>query len=373
MKRRSRKPRRPSAGRPPRRAPRRRRTDRAVLGDTWVASALEGIEDVARAEIVRRFGRHVDLHEHPRSNEIHFTYRRDDPERLLSLKTVQTLLLRRDYAVDRPRTLLSPEHIASVADLAKRTRELPGVGSPSAFRIDAAGADSPTMSRIAEHLERALRLPFDADKGDCVITIRPGESGWEILCRVGNRPLATRSWRKRNYRGSLNATIAAAMVELTRPKPADRYLNLMCGGGTLLIERALRQQSVAAVGIDSVPRAIAASETNVAAAGVGDRVHLVEGDAAQTDFPDASFDVITADLPYGESMGDRASNADLYARVLAESARLLRRRGTAVFLTQDLAAMSEALASVESRFRVTNERRIVQRDFRPLCIRLVRK
>jgi len=335
----------------------------------WTLSALEGTQDIVRGELARRFGTECSLVSHARTDEVHFTYR-DAAHNLLSLTTAQTLLRRKDFAVTRPRTLLSPEHTAALTELIRETQGVKGVAAVASFRFDAAGSGSPTMLRIAEQLEAQTGLPFDPESGDCVITFRPGKTGWEVLCRVGSRPLATRSWRKVNYRGSLNAAIASCMIELTRPKQGDRYLNIMCGSGTLLIERLLRLPTRAAAGIDVSDTAIAACRKNVEAAGLTDQVQLIAGDARAVEFPDASFDVVTSDLPYGEHHGSRASNVPLYRDSLREAARVCRPGGIMVLLTQDTASFKTALSDIQDRCHVVDERTIVQREYHPLCVTL---
>ncbi len=331
---------------------------------------LDGTQDMVRRELVRRF--HPSFVGHPRADEIHFTYTGPEQE-LLSIATAQTLLLRKDFAVSRPRTLLSPEHMAALIDLIQRAQGVRGAGTAVGFRFDAAGAGSPTMRRIAEHIEQHLSLPFDPENGDCVITLRPNGANWEVLCRVGNRPLAARDWRRVNYRGSLNAAIAACMVELARPKRGDRCLNMMCGGGTLLIERLLRQRTRMAVGIDISAAAISACRENVEAAGLAHCLQLIAGDVRAVEFPAASFDSITADLPYGKEHGSRASNVSLYRDALQEAARLCRAGGMMVLLTQDVASLKAVLPEVQRHWNVVDERRIVQRGYRPLCMTLQKK
>ena len=172
---------------------------------------------------------------------------------------------------------------------------------------------------------------------------------------------------------SLNAVIAACMVELSRPRREQRYLNLMCGGGTLLVERLLRRGAATAVGLDISREALAASRGNLAAAGLAERVHLLQGDAASTGLPGASFDAVTADLPWGERHGPPGSNRALYGATLAEAARLCRPGGILAVLTQDSAALRAALEEGPPAWEVLDERRIVQRSYRPLWLTLQRR
>ena len=372
MKRRlSRKPGRPK--RPPRSRPSARKPGIATTSDDlFVISALDGVQDLARNELEHRFRRHCKILKHPRTDEIHFKFGAP-PERLLSLKTAQTLSLRKDFGIARPRTLLSPEHVASIGELIQRAQTIGNAQPRKGFRLDASGSDSPTMQRLAEHLENKLDLRYNQRSGDCVVGLRPGASGWEVLCRVGNRPLATRGWRKVNYKGSLNAPIAACMVELARPRRGDSYLNIMCGSGTLLIERLLRLPTRAAIGVDNTSRAVSACRDNIEAAGLTDQIQIIEGDARKIDLPDGAFDVITTDLPYGEHLGARDTNPVLYRETLKEAERLCRAGGKMVVLSQDIASLAAIMPELAATWKTLDERRIVQRDFRPMCVTLQKK
>ena len=350
--------------------PGRRRQSSGRAAQLWTAAALDGTQDILQGELARRFGGECLLVPHDRQDEVHFTFS-GEPESLLRLATAQSLLLRRDFAVQRPRTLLSPEHMTALVELVQRAR---GLGrEPRGLRFDAAGAGSPTMRRIAAALEERLGMPWDPENGDCRITFRPGRRGWEVLCRVGNRPLASRDWRRVDWPVSLNAAIAACMVELSRPRREQRYLNLMCGAGTLLIERLMRRGAAAAVGVDNSPEALTASRRNLAAAGLAERVQLVRGDARATGLPGGAFGAVTADLPWGGLQGSRGANRALYGATLAEAARLCRGGGILVVLTQDSAAMRAALEEQRPAWEVLDERRIVQRSYRPLCLTLQRR
>ena len=68
----------------------------------------------------------------------------------------------------------------------------------------------------------------------------------------------------------------------------------------------------------------------------------------------------------GESgAAPRGSNRALYGATLAEAARLCRSGGILVALTQDSAALRAALAERPPAWEVLDERRIVQRSYRP--------
>ena len=352
-------------------SPRRRPLVKRSSSLIWTISALDGLQDLVRKELMNRFRKDCEILKHSRNAEIHFYYT-GPRQNLLTITTAQTLLLRRDFNVARPRTLLHAEHIAKLTELVMEAQSIKGSEPVSSFRIDAAGSGSPTMLRLAEELESALSLPFSPNNGDCLLVLRPGKEGWEVLCRIGPRPLATRPWRQVNYRGSLNAAIAACLVELSRPRRENRYLNLMCGSGTLLIERLLRQRVKTAVGIDNSDTAVSAAVKNAQAAGVISGALIQLGDARQLEFPDNAFTTITADLPYGEHLGSRSSNLELYRATVAEATRVCARGGCMVLLSQDIGSLTTVLKELAGKWRSVNERRIVQREYRPACTTLIR-
>lgn len=336
----------------------------------WVAAVLEGCQDIAREEMGRRLRQACVPLTHRRRDEIHFRFA-GEADMLLGLRTVQSLFLRRDFSVQRPRTLLSPEHVNALADLVGDACAIGSNPPRRGLRLDAAGAGSPTMRRLGQTLAEKASMPFAPEDGDCLLVLRPAERGWEVLCRVGARPLATRAWRQVDYRGSLNAAIAASMVELSHPRRGDRFLNLMCGAGTLLVERHLRQRVGRLVGVDCSPAAIAASRVNARAAGT--TPELIVADARACGLPTGVFDVIVADLPYGRIHGKRTENALLYEQTLAEVGRLCRRGGRSVLISEDAVSLNKALHAERQRWDIVDERSIVQRSMRPRCITLRRR
>lgn len=332
----------------------------------WVASALPGVEALLRSELEACCRGQIRFGVSPRSDEFHFTTS-VNTSRLGELRLCQTIHLKKIFAVSRPRTLLSPEHLASIVAMVRQAGKVAAGDEFTGFRFDAAGSSSPTFGRLASQLQDALGMPYSQADGDCVITVRPAPKGWEVLCRVGNRPLGTRRWRVVDYHGSLNATLAAAMVELTTPRPHDVFLNLMCGSGTLLIERLARCRAAAAIGIDRAHRALDAAARNTGAAGVSRDISLVRGDALRLPLPEASVDTVCADLPWGETHGSRETNAKLYGQVFTEAHRVCRPGARMVVLTQDTLALKSILAQSRRYWHLEDERTFVQRGFRPVC------
>jgi demethylmenaquinone methyltransferase/2-methoxy-6-polyprenyl-1,4-benzoquinol methylase len=96
-------------------------------------------------------------------------------------------------------------------------------------------------------------------------------------------------------------------------------LDVATGTAAVAIE-LVRRTGCSVVGLDQSPEMLAAGRERVDAAGLGDRIQLVEGSAELLPFPDAAFDALTFTylLRYVEDP----------AATLAELARVVRPGGT---------------------------------------------
>ncbi|WP_293911913.1 methyltransferase domain-containing protein [Deinococcus sp.] len=199
-------------------------------------------------------------------------------------------------------------------------------GAPPRWLRDADPA--PTESWDEEEQEAAPEAPF--------------EEGWDVLARLTPRPLSARAWRACNMAGGLNATIAYAIFKLAGVREADRIFNPMSGSGTLLIERDLLGPSAALVGVDNDPAAVRCAQQNIQAA--GRQIEVAEVDALNTGLPPRSFELIVADLPWGDAITVPGGNEALYTAFLREMHRLCSRQGRLVVLTHELKLFERLIA-----------------------------
>jgi 23S rRNA G2445 N2-methylase RlmL len=163
----------------------------------------------------------------------------------------------------------------------------------------------------------------------------------------------------------LNATIAAAGVDMTRPRRGDRVLNLMCGSGTLLVERFARGRPALALGCDLDPSALAGAGANLAAAGLAGSVRLARMDATALGLVDGCFDVLLADLPYGHRMGSHRDNAALYPAVLGEAARVAVPGAALLVVTHELRLFERCLAGARRWWSVERAVQVWQKGHHP--------
>lgn len=219
---------------PPRPAP-------APLAYRCEADVADGLEELARAELLRRFGGAVRAERAQPNGLLRFEYGGDLRD-LLSLKLVLSVALVRHFPVPRPRGLLGDQHLRALLAMVAAARALAPADAYETLYLSAAGSDSSVMARLKEELARQTGLtpvPPTAHEGDLLVRLRRSQrdpNGWEALVRLSPRPLSARPWRVCNREGALNATVARAMVALAAPDAEERALNLGCGSGTLLVE-----------------------------------------------------------------------------------------------------------------------------------------
>ncbi|MCD0445099.1 methyltransferase [Glycomyces sp. A-F 0318] len=285
--------------------------------------------------------------------------------RLRSLRTAVAVFTVLGFGVARPASLLHGDHLRRIAAAVRDGAD--GADPARSFRIEAAGRDSMAFRHLAVELARVTGLAFDPHGGDLVLRFRrspAAATGWDVLVRASTRPLSARRWRVADYPGAANATIAAAMARALPLRSGDRVLNLMCGSGTLLVERLLAGPARAAVGVDADESALAACRANLDAAGV--RADLVHADAAAPDLlPRRRFEVILADPPWGTRHGDHAANEALYGAMLRTARRLAAPGARFAVLTHEVRLMERLLPRHERHWHAEEVHRAFQKGHHP--------
>lgn len=285
------------------------------------------------------------------------------------------------FDVPRPRSLASGEHLRRLVDAVYRSLRVAG---SSTFRFEAAGSDSAAFARLAQEVRTATGLIHDPEQGELVLRVLRGparpattrgsgeapDPGWQVLVRTGPRPLSARAWRVADYPGALNATIAAAMVRLGGVREGDRVLNLMCGSGTLLVERLLAGPAAAAAGVDLDAAALDAARANLEASAVHRRARLHTADATDVDavraaVGDEPFDLVLADPPWGTLHGEHATNEALHAALLRSAHALSAPGARLVLVTHEVKAMARVLGSAASLWRPRDELRVFAKGHHP--------
>jgi tRNA (guanine6-N2)-methyltransferase len=312
----------------------------------YEAEIAEGLVPIAEEEIRAFIGKSGSIGKSHRPDSLAFHYA-GKAEDLLALRAVIAIYQVLYFDVPRPKALLGHQHLQRLLDA---IRPILALGKFQSLHINAAGSDSSVMQRIKEELARALGLEIGQEEGDLVLRIRrnpKNKTGWDILLRISPRPLASREWRVCNYQGALNAAIASAMIHYTNPTPQDSFLNIACGSGTILIERAIKMPAQAIIGIDIAPETLACAKENINAAGQKS-IQLLLGDAIAMPFDDKSISALAADLPFGQLVGSHEENQWLYPAILQEAARVAKQGARFVVISHEVRLMEKSLRAISA-------------------------
>lgn len=333
---------------------------------------LEGLAPFVAAELDRSVPEAIRVAAEPTEIRVEI----DDPARLLELRTVVAAYLSVELDVRRPRGILSPDVLRTCLDAIAAARRIAKPRRFGSFRLSAAGSASQELLRLRGEIEHRTGLADDPDAGELLLRLRrspaPSTSrGWNLLIRLTPRPLSARSWRVARYPGALNATIAAAMVDLTEPAPDDDFVDLMCGSGTLVIERLAWGSPRRIVACDIAPEALRAARDNQRASKLHGTIEFVQADARCLDEHVRGFNKLVVNLPWGELVGDHAANEELYPAVLRAAQRLARERAVFAVLTHDIRRFERCLGEVEG-WVVDDSWRVFQKGHRPKLYRLTR-
>lgn len=346
----------------------------ASLNDQFLeAEVIQGLKPLALDELKTVLGGQISFLPGDELEVIRFQFQ-GDLNKLKALKTIMGVYLGQPYPIPRPKALLGHQYFQRLLKQIETIRQLYPPRTFQTFRISAAGHGSAVFSRLGAEIGANTGLSLAEEEADLLIRVRPAVSqlgGWEVLCGLTPRPLSARGWRVADMEGALNSTIAAAMIMLTRPKAKDRFLNLMCGSGTLLIERLLAGKAAYALGSDLNGRSLEKARLNLAAAKV--KATLLQQDDRRLSFPSQSFEVLVADLPWAQLVGSQAQLQGLYAASLNEAARVALPGARFVLITHQIRLIEMLLAEQAEIWRIDEVVKLAYKNLRPRIYVLVRQ
>ena len=339
----------------------RRRTPKRTppLSDDrrYEVELINGLERFVDDELGKTLGRRAyRLTGYPKDGRMSIRYS-GPVERLLDLRSVVAVHLVERFDIPRPKALLGHQHFTRLTAAIRSVIDLHSPETFKTIRLSAAGAESTTMRRLRTEVASATRLHERTDEAHLNLSLRrsPSGGGWEALVRLSPMPLSARPWRVCNRPDALNATVAHAMITLPGHSDSDRFLNLGCGSGTLLIERLATSQAASVVGLDIDPEALTCTEENLGAAGVRKNVDLILGDNHSPPLADNSFDTAVADLPFGMLANTDVGLDKLYNAALRETARLVVQDGSFTVITARRRLFEDTLARHTDKWRRTAE------------------
>lgn len=321
----------------------------------YEVEVIPGLEEPAERELRAKLDDGLAVLGRPREGRIAIRYR-GEPRRVNLLRSAIAVYRVERFDARRPTALLGHENFDRVVRLLRGVIAMNPPGRYTTLRLSAAGAESPTFVRLKEQLARETGLSSASDAGNASIVVRrspTGAPGWEVLVRTSPRPLSARSWRVCDLPGALNASVAYVMDELAGPAPEKRFLNVLCGSGTLLVERLGICPAQRVIGVDRSELALACARENALASGHAPQITLLHADATCLPLGRASVDTVVADLPYGLLVGSHRENAELYPAVVQEAARVAVPGASFVAITARRRLFEAALDRSRADWRCT--------------------
>lgn len=150
--------------------------------------------------------------------------------------------------------------------------------APFYFRIEVRGVeDTVQKTALAKEMAQALeqgsggKLLNSTTDYEVEVRLTRTKDGSFYPClklyTIGDDRFA---WRKQTISASMHPSLAAALIELSRPYLSEQavVLDALCGVGTFVIERNLRMKAYDNYAVDLYGQAVAGAKQNAAAAGV---------------------------------------------------------------------------------------------------------
>ncbi|MBC8236168.1 RNA methyltransferase [bacterium] len=213
-------------------------------------------------------------------------------------------------------------------------------------RLDAVQA----MQNIIQSRFRRWRFSLENPALEFWLDIADGKSSFCL--RLSRKPFSQRTYKTESYDGSLPPTIAYALARLSEPTQNERFMDPMCGSGTIVAERLLFDLEGFVLGGDVSPEAV--QKFRVITHRLKSSVHagICCWDAMQLPLQDGTINKIACNLPFGKKF---PVSQEMLIALVNEFARVVRPNGVCALLTQSQEMFHKALKhcgqwNIEKRF-----------------------
>lgn len=221
-------------------------------------------------------------------------------------------------------------------------------GSHVYRRVDA-------LKALAKGLAGKLPASWKPAAENAALEVWLSINGPSAVCgvRLSDRSMRHRTYKEEHLPASLRPVVAAAMAKLAGVQPGMRVIDPMCGVGTILTECLAMQPSAFVVGGDRELNALRAADANLRRLA---EPLLVQWDARRLPLPDASFDRLISNPPFGKQLGDVKTIGELYYGMVAEAKRVVKSGGRVVYLVMEHEPLAQA--AKDAGWRLAVRRRI---------------
>jgi len=305
-------------------------------------SFVNGLKEVVLKEIEKNKNIHVHRTD---EDSVYISYF-ETHEWVLNLKSVsKAYIISRN---DRYNPSYITSHKSIVGELiekvtADKKREF------KTFNIMCAGSNSPEVKNINKYIESTFAL-VKKEEADLKIHIIKVNNTWEVGVQISPRPLSLRSYKIENMSGAMDPTIAYALNSECNILNKKSYLNAFSGSATLLIEAGLEYAHLESlVGFDNNKTHLSLAIQNIKKSGLLTRITLKEKNIYDS-LEFGTFDVITADLPFGMAISKGENLQKMYTQFIYFCEKSLYTDGVLAIFTNEPTLLETVIAS--SKFEI---------------------
>jgi 23S rRNA G2445 N2-methylase RlmL len=314
---------------------------------------IAGLENIARQEIIARFGsteKFKILMRKPQRIVFQYT---GNPKDLLSLRTAEHLfvVIKHIPKMTRSRSSLTAikqaltrfnfgETLTCCRQVGIRMRKrilFRVISRMSGFR----NFQKRDLHQVVERslIDRGWQLTQSSSGLDVWAEVH-GQDAY-ISIRLSKPEMAQRSYKQAHVSQSIKPTLAYSMVWLSQPHPNDIFLDPMCGAGTILLERAFAGRYRYLIGGDLSKDALNATQRNFG------RQHqprqFFYWDTQSLPLQPNSVDKILCNLPIVERNENSSQLTNLYRKCFVQFETVLKTNGKMVLLTLQPALLDKIL------------------------------
>ena len=314
---------------------------------------LPGLENIARQEIIARFGdtkRFKILTRKPQRIIFQYT---GNPKDLLSIRTAEHLFIVIKHLPNMTRSRSSLANIKKSLTHHNFEKTLTccrqvgiSIRKRTQFRVISrmSGFRNFQKRELQQVIERSL-----IDRGWYLTNSNGRLDVWGemhgqdayISIKLSKSDFAQRSYKTEHVPNTLKPTIAYGMVNLSQPHPNDVFLDPMCGAGTILLERAYADRYRYLIGGDISTKAIIATQKNFGRK--HQPRHFIHWDAQSLPLQPNSIDKIVCNIPTKFEDDNSSILTKLYNQVLSQFAIVLKPGGRIVLLSMQSDLLNRTL------------------------------
>ena len=194
------------------------------------------------------------------------------------------------------------------------------------FAVFSESMDRQIYCEIGGQVKQITRAKVSLDEPDYVFQAEKLDDGRYVL-GVSGDGMKQFSWRERRPRArkfflpsAIYPKLARFLVNLSRVREGEYFLDPFCGTGSLLIESSI--MGINSIGIDMTRWIARGAALNLKGLSL-DYGSIVRADSTHDNLPFSKIDAVATDIPYGRASSTKGKETALIAKEFLATASML--------------------------------------------------